>query len=114
MRKTLFHIVLSSLLALAVTDYIWLAFVDEDVVFTELTYEKEKEQESEEEKLKEAEHSLKKELLLIGLYLATQDLLKLHIGPESGYFKNGNSYAPNSKSNKPPKYLRLCRLITYS
>ncbi|RED97916.1 hypothetical protein [Marinoscillum furvescens] len=114
MRKSLLHIILCSILAFAVTDYIWLEMFHEDIVCIDLELEKEKEQENEEEKLKETEHHVKKELLLIGLYLAKHNQPKLSIGPGSGYIKNGNSFAPDITHNKPPKYLEICQIIIYS
>lgn len=102
MKKNLLPLFLSLVLALAVTDYIWIDWVQEDEVVAELL--ESQEEESKEEKLREGASAEEKK--------AHQSLLSLHgtndhfhVQLNAGFIKVGHGFQPLSKKNKPGLYL---------
>ncbi|MEQ9405640.1 MAG: hypothetical protein RIM99_18770 [Cyclobacteriaceae bacterium] len=97
MKKNLRDIFLSCILTMAVTDYIWIEFLDNVWVVAEISPEDEKV-----EKIKEVE---KKESRFDHQPERLYPESGLSIGLFSNYQKTGNSFKASLKGNTPKLYI---------
>ncbi len=105
MRKSLFHIILSIFLALAVSDYVWIGLLGDKEIVAELESEKEKESEEEVRESKtEGEEDPSKHLG----FSAIQYTNEQHTF--TGFVVHGNSFIPTTQSDHPKRYLRFQQL----
>ncbi|QSE98208.1 hypothetical protein [Fulvivirga lutea] len=107
MKKNIFHIILSLLLTLAVTDYIWYDLLQDDKLAIELeTESKEKTgEESIEDKLTESKEVDSDNHWPLH-HASFSEKFSLH----SGLVKRGNSFSPLSKFDSPKLFLLNCQL----
>jgi len=100
MRLKVLHILVSLLLATALTNHIWVELIDNanDVIANVEAEEKEKE--SEEEQLREGRLAESKFENVDFVFVAGDHLPSLHNGA-SGYVKCGNSFRPLLQKNRP-------------
>ncbi len=105
MRKSIFHIILSVFLALAVSDYVWIDLLGDREIVAELESEKEKETEEEvREDKAEGEEDPSKHLG----FDAIQHTNQQHTF--TGFVAHGNSYFPARQSDHPKRYIRFQQL----
>lgn len=105
MRKPIFHIILSILLALTVSDYVWIELVGDNEIVAELESEKEKETEEElREDKTEGEEDPTKHLGFDAIQYTNQQ------HTFNGFVVHGNSYFPATQSDHPKRYLRFQQL----
>lgn len=107
MRKNIFHIVLSFLLTIAVTDYVWYELLNDDRVAFELETEKEGEEKEElrENRSSESRNDLHYSFVLGAISSFSFERVAL------GFIKNGESDTPNFGRKAPRLFILFCSLL---
>ena len=101
MKKNFSHIVLAVLLSFAVTDYIWIDYLQDDHSHFQLDFDKDGEEKVEEgEKSETGEEKLH---LFFPAGIATSD--ELHLTRNSGFYKVGNSFISATHRLNPQRYI---------
>ncbi|MEP3390453.1 MAG: hypothetical protein ABJO02_19835 [Reichenbachiella sp.] len=113
MKSKYFHIILSLLLTIAVTDYIWIELFEDHKVVAELEIEKEKEKELEEELREKTNSETKHSFLDVNWFYSSNSALS-KAPSNSNFFKHGNSFCPLVFSNPPKLYILHGQLRLHS
>lgn len=107
MKSKYFHIVLSLLLTLAVSDYIWIELFEDQQIIAELETEKEKELE---EEFREKNNSETKHNFSDVSWFVSTDSFSPQSLSRGNFFKHGNSFCLLGSSNPPKLFILFSQL----
>lgn len=107
LNKKCFHIILSLLLTVAVSDYVWIELFEDERIVAELEIEKEKELE---EEFKEKDSSHIKHTFIDANWFIASNSSSIQIPSISSFFKHGNSFCPLVSNTSPKLFILFSQL----